>query len=318
MTYPIVDISEWKFMNLNVSGSKEKRWYESETTNKLALFKLPISFRSETLREPTGESWSEKVSSEIGKAIGFKTHKTDIATMKLTHDVMDFYGINPEFAKHFKEIHGSLCWSFLNENESLVEGADMIMGYDQTYDRDFLQGDKEIYNFDLLYRVFRDYEMLDDLFQMIVFDTLIGNTDRHQDNFGIIRNENTGKIIRFAPLYDNASSLGRELSRENAEKKLSDDRSFNAYLFGTKSTTLIRWNSRWEKKEINIFDFYNLVKEKYYNEIIKHNQVVENLSDKKIYNIVNNVPSIVMSDVHKELAIKILFNRRDYLLRKEH
>ncbi|ALX50141.1 hypothetical protein [Lentibacillus amyloliquefaciens] len=50
-------------MNLNVSGSKEKRWYISKADGKLALFKLPISFTSETqatLREPTGETWSEK------------------------------------------------------------------------------------------------------------------------------------------------------------------------------------------------------------------------------------------------------------------
>ncbi|GAA0591422.1 hypothetical protein GCM10009001_04390 [Virgibacillus siamensis] len=68
----------------------------------------------------------------------------------------------------------------------------------------------------------------------------------------------------------------------------------------------------------SVFDFYNLVKEKYYGEIIKHHQAVENLSNEKIKGIVNNVPSTVMSDIHKELVTKILITRRDYLLSKEH
>lgn len=43
----------------------------------------------------------------------------------------------------------------------------------------------------------------------LLFDTLIGNTDRHQDNWGFIINLGTGKM-RLCPLFDNGTSLGHE------------------------------------------------------------------------------------------------------------
>lgn len=44
--------------------------------------------------------------------------------------------------------------------------------------------------------------------QMIVLDYLIANEDRHQNNFGAIRNANTLEWIDAAPIYDSGSSLG--------------------------------------------------------------------------------------------------------------
>lgn len=42
---------------------------------------------------------------------------------------------------------------------------------------------------------------------MIVFDSLICNTDRHYGNFGLLVDNKTNKPIRFAPLFDNGQSL---------------------------------------------------------------------------------------------------------------
>lgn len=44
--------------------------------------------------------------------------------------------------------------------------------------------------------------------QMIVLDYLIANEDRHQNNFGLVRNANTLEWIGAAPIYDSGSSLG--------------------------------------------------------------------------------------------------------------
>jgi hypothetical protein len=46
-----------------------------------------------------------------------------------------------------------------------------------------------------------------ELEKMIVVDYTIGNTDRHWSNFGVIRNANTLKAERLAPLYDNGASF---------------------------------------------------------------------------------------------------------------
>lgn len=44
--------------------------------------------------------------------------------------------------------------------------------------------------------------------QMLVLDFLLANEDRHQNNFGIIRDADTLKCISAAPIFDSGSSLG--------------------------------------------------------------------------------------------------------------
>lgn len=42
---------------------------------------------------------------------------------------------------------------------------------------------------------------------MLVFDALIYNEDRHFGNFGVLRDNHSGKIIAPAPIFDNGLSL---------------------------------------------------------------------------------------------------------------
>ena len=48
---------------------------------------------------------------------------------------------------------------------------------------------------------------------IIVFDAIIGNTDRHQDNWGVLwrRNAQDKMIPRFSPAFDNGTSLLHEI-----------------------------------------------------------------------------------------------------------
>lgn len=50
-------------------------------------------------------------------------------------------------------------------------------------------------------------EFGEQLRSMLVFDALIYNEDRHFGNFGILRDNNSGKIIAPAPIFDNGFSL---------------------------------------------------------------------------------------------------------------
>lgn len=60
--------------------------------------------------------------------------------------------------------------------------------------------------FKLLTSIARIYgkEKLEDL---MLFDSLIYNTDRHIRNFGMLVNNDTGKILRTAPIFDNGNSI---------------------------------------------------------------------------------------------------------------
>ncbi|QDZ09089.1 hypothetical protein FPZ24_07075 [Sphingomonas panacisoli] len=55
------------------------------------------------------------------------------------------------------------------------------------------------------------------------FDALIGNTDRHQENWGLLwSNSGTVPRVRFSPAFDNGTSLGHEIT-EAALPKFEDD-----------------------------------------------------------------------------------------------
>ncbi|CAV18314.1 Conserved hypothetical protein [Vibrio atlanticus] len=49
--------------------------------------------------------------------------------------------------------------------------------------------------------------------EMALFDALIGNTDRHQENWGVVYEQ--GKTARLSPLFDNGTSLGHERFTDN-------------------------------------------------------------------------------------------------------
>lgn len=50
-------------------------------------------------------------------------------------------------------------------------------------------------------------EAYQDFCSMLVFDAVVYNEDRHYGNFGVLRDNKTGKVTSFAPIFDNGISL---------------------------------------------------------------------------------------------------------------
>ncbi|HEY5587781.1 MAG TPA: hypothetical protein VIK86_02360 [Candidatus Paceibacterota bacterium] len=84
-------------------------------------------------------------------------------------------------------------------------------------------------------------ELGNDFLTIPIFDALIGNSDRHYSNWGIVRNKINGEI-RISSLYDNGSSLCCLISDEYASSLLRDKRRFESLIFG-KSKSMIRWKN---------------------------------------------------------------------------
>lgn len=57
-------------------------------------------------------------------------------------------------------------------------------------------------------------QALEEFKDMLVFDAVIYNDDRHYSNFGVMRDNHTGKIIAAAPIFDNGRSLFSEAMPE--------------------------------------------------------------------------------------------------------
>ncbi|MBQ9014905.1 MAG: helix-turn-helix domain-containing protein [Firmicutes bacterium] len=65
-----------------------------------------------------------------------------------------------------------------------------------------------------------------ELASMLVFDAVIVNEDRHFGNFGLLRDNRTGRIISPAPIFDNGISL----LCHGIKKEFTDDALFRKYL----------------------------------------------------------------------------------------
>lgn len=60
-------------------------------------------------------------------------------------------------------------------------------------------------------------EYLEQIKSMLVFDAVIYNEDRHFGNFGVLRDNRSGKITASAPIFDNGLSLFNFATKEDFE-----------------------------------------------------------------------------------------------------
>lgn len=74
-----------------------------------------------------------------------------------------------------------------------------------------------------------------------IFDVLIGNSERHHINCGIVKNKVNGNI-GSSPLYDNGSSLCCLIDEKNVANFLRDKMRIESLIFG-KSKSMIRWEN---------------------------------------------------------------------------
>ena len=78
-----------------------------------------------------------------------------------------------------------------------------------------------------------------------LFDALIGNSDRHQDNWGVLIQKQKNKTkIKLSPLFDNGTSLGHEYFTENIQD-WKDER-YQSYI--RRGTHHLRWDKSDAKK----------------------------------------------------------------------
>ena len=96
----------------------------------------------------------------------------------------------------------SVCEDFITGNTELVSAWRVMQANKKRSDVSVYQ---HYINCCELYGVKNIIHAID---QMIVVDYIIANEDRHQNNFGLVRDANTLEWLYPAPVYDSGSSLG--------------------------------------------------------------------------------------------------------------
>lgn len=193
-------------------GSKEKFWYRVREGEEDWLFKFP--------QPNTGQHWAEKVAAAVAACMEVLHARVELAV--------------------FKGHRGSATETFARDGRSLFHGnqllAGKVLGYDPA--KQFRQSDHTLENIlNAIERTFTHPEgkrkAMIRMAHYIVLDAVIGNTDRHHENWGILRKQ-VGKRWQglLAPTFDHASSLGRELvdvSEGKCRQRLLADRRVGHY-----------------------------------------------------------------------------------------
>ncbi len=139
---------------------------------------------------------------------------------------------------------GALIEWFLNypdqPEERRVPGGDIMVSLMPEYDRKKGKDHNFIAVADYLTTLDKCFEESWLIFwcDMLLFDAIIGNTDRHQDNWELLWNQVQNDNVRMSPVFDNGTSLGYEILESKMSGFLMSDR-MNVYI--KKGKHHIRW-----------------------------------------------------------------------------
>ncbi len=186
----------------NYKGSEKKKTLIYDGKKYLVKFPDPIREKNKNISY-INNAFSEYIGSNIFKMVGFPTQNTIIGVYKYNE----------------KEKIVCACEDFTNSNKVLYEFENLALSTNpdkkiETELTDILNvlDENNIINIPKIREKFWD---------MFVIDSLIGNTDRHNGNWGFLVDIKTNKI-EFAPIYDCGSCLNPMIDDDEI-KKLQDN-----------------------------------------------------------------------------------------------
>jgi hypothetical protein len=199
--FSIVNLPPSSRLDTEQLGSKPKFWVTLDGDR--WLFK--------EARPNTGEDWAEKAAAELARSVGVIAAEVELA---------QFSGRRGCISRNFIAV---------DKGEALVHGNEIlalrVTGYDKS--KRFRQQDHTLENIQRAIRELFPGDLADDILTQLagylVLDALIGNTDRHHENWGLRVRVNQDKgavVLSVAPSFDHASSLGRELLDSKREELL--------------------------------------------------------------------------------------------------
>lgn len=348
-------MSDVKF--IDASDWSELPWFSSGGTRAKRI-----------LQDPEGGIWffkcSEKKEAKDGKPA--KYYKYEFWSEIIAYQIGNLLGLNVlryEPSVYDGQI-GCISRSMIDQNN---QNLSEIGRYMTQFEPRFIPSNiksRSFYSFQLLQRTFKRYKFSrfwPQIFQTILFDVIIGNTDRHQENWAVIINVNAaatyfqkhkmfgrkrkkaGSLFRqkmgqkklisafiaqtskklkrdwptlnremfekMAPIYDNGSSLGRELTDERVTELIGDEAKMLKYI--SNGPCELHWNG----EKLSHFNFiYKLLASSYIQKVVKAGLFLNRWSDSCIADIVNSIDESLPEHLaqyripknRKELMIKLL------------
>lgn len=183
----------------NYKGSEKKKTLIFNNKKFLVKFPDPVREKNKNISY-INNAFSEYVGSNIFRISGFETQNTIIG----------------KYIYNEKEKVVCACEDFTDDNHVLYEFENLALSTNpdkkiETEIKDIMEVLEESTN------LINVTETKEKFWNMFLIDSIIGNTDRHNGNWGFLLNKKTGKI-KFSPIYDCGSCLNPMLEDEIIEK----------------------------------------------------------------------------------------------------
>lgn len=190
----MIDFTEAIEVFNNFKGSEKKKTLIYNNKRYLVKFPDPIREKNKNISY-INNAFSEYIGSHVFKIVGFKTQNT----------ILGKYEYNG------KEKIVCACEDFTNNENILYEFENIALSTNpdkkiETELADIMEVIEEN-------KMINSVETKEKFWDMFIIDSLIGNTDRHNGNWGFLSNRNTGKV-EFSPIYDCGSCLNPMLEDE--------------------------------------------------------------------------------------------------------
>ena len=250
---------------------------------------------------------SEFLGSHIYEILGYNVHKTILGYSKKRNHIL------------------VACKDFLQKGDALDEFKNIKVSYAPNFDNekeDYSSGDGCNLE-DVLY-VIKENPFLNSIegiekhfWNMFVIDAFIGNVDRNNGNWGIIRHYDGHNKI--SPVYDNGNSFNNKWEDERFISALTSLDKLKEHAYKNRICVFTKTNSKKEEDFINPFKEISSMKWQGLNNAIT--EIVPKIYNKRddITSFINSIPNEIggiplITDAQKQFHSKILRIRYNDIL----
>jgi hypothetical protein len=299
----VIKLSRYASELIEPVGSKRKFWYADGQL----LFKEN--------RPGTGEDWAEVIAASVAEILGLPHALYTLAEMET--DTGPVFGV--------------VSRNFCPQNTDLVLGNELLLQENPQYPAP--NGPKYRVAAHTVDRVLDTIQSklqpplkwipapgiesaVDVFIGYLLLDAVIGNTDRHHENWGAISTHGTGLFL--CPTFDHASSLGCHITDAERERRFATrDAGYTAAAYASKARSALYENEQ-SAQPLGTMQAFRLAGARSEKARTAWLQRLANVSESALATILESLPPERMPAVAVEFAKRLLlFNREQLLAGKE-
>ena len=298
--FPVTKLSPDASEIIEPVGSKRKFWY----ADRQLLFKQN--------RAGTGEDWAEVIAAEVAASLGMPYAYYELA----------------EIAGHGAPVFGVVSRNFCPPDADLVLGNELLLQDDPAYPMQAVANySVAAHTVDRVLQAIRGWALLppqgwaveagiesavDVFVGYLMLDALVGNTDRHHENWGAISLRD--RRIFLSPTFDHASSLGCILTDAERLRRLqTKDGGYTPEAYALKARSAL-YETEVAPRPLGTLDAFMAAAERARPAGLAWLRKLSDVPAAVLVNIVEAVPPERASAAAVEFAKRMILFNRDRLL----